>query len=58
MSNAPDRVHLCTKGAVASNFQQGIIFGAPEASKEVGTVEYVRADLVEKMRDTKEQSDG
>lgn len=58
MSNAPDRIYVCTKRAVASNFRDGIIFGSPEPSEALGTVEYVRADLVEKLKKSTTKRNG
>ena len=58
MSDAPDRLYVCTKRAVASNFRDGIIFGSPQPSAALGTVEYIRADLVEAHRARKTSSAG
>jgi hypothetical protein len=50
MSEAPERLHVCTNGAVASDFKAGIIFASPRGpNQDFATVEYVRADLVGKV---------
>jgi hypothetical protein len=50
MSEAPERLHVCTNGAVASDFKAGIVFSSPRGPLQgAGTVEYVRADLVGKV---------
>ena len=49
MTEAPEKLYVCTKGSFSSDFREGIIFGSSEESKPLGTVEYIRKDVVEKM---------
>ncbi len=44
--SAPDRIIVCTKGVVASNFKDGTLFSVQEHADTLGTVEYIRKDAV------------
>ena len=48
MKESPEIIHVCTKGAVASDFDSGIIFGSPSPQNATGTIAYIRVDVARK----------
>lgn len=42
----PDKIIVCTKGLVASDFKAGTIFGVSEHAESLGTTDYLKKDAV------------